>query len=227
MLDPDVGAGIVLGEAIRAQRHAIGIQRDDQNRGVCEANLELAQLATSQTTATVLTGIDDPRAGGVPGAVDLVLTGLRRADAGGHLASLANTYEMLDTVTDWIWPGGHIVIVCRPERDRHALIDGPGQIIEAARAMGLCLVDHCIALTGALVGTSHVRPRASRREIYAAARARRHREPVALTAHADVLVFGVWSRESAGSHQNHADVMSCSAASRKDLWMSTQQAVVS
>jgi len=213
VLDPDVGAGIVLCEALRGRRHAIGIHRDNRNQSVCEANLELAQLAVPRATAALLTDIDDPRAAGLPGAVDLVLTGLHRADTGGRLANLTRTYEMLDAVADWIWPGGRIAIVCRSERDRHTLVDGPGQIIEAAQSMGLRLVDHCIALTGALVGNSHVRPRASRREIQVATSARHRGEPIALTAYADVLVFDthtrtVPSQQQSSPWQDHTRVIS-------------------
>jgi len=68
VVDPDAGAGIVVCEAIRAHRHAIGIHGDNQQREVFEANLELAHLAAPHTTATVLHGADDPRAAGLPGA---------------------------------------------------------------------------------------------------------------------------------------------------------------
>lgn len=189
VLDPDAGAGIVMCEATRAHRRAIGIQGDNRQQGVCEANLELAQLTVPQATATVLTGVDDPRAADLPGAVDLVLTGIRRAAPGGHVVNLARTYEMLDAVTDWVWPDGHIVIVCRPERDRHGLVDRPDQITEAAQAMGLRLVDHCIALTGKLGGPAGIRARASRREFHAARMSRDRGRPIALNAHVDVLVF--------------------------------------
>jgi modification methylase len=191
VVDPDAGAGIVVCEAIRTHRHAIGIHGDNQQREVFEANLDLAHLATPHTTATVLRDADDPRAAGLPGAVDLVLTGLRRSAPGEHLAGLARTYELLDTIADWVWPGGHIVIVCRPERDHHRLVDGSGQIIEAAQAVGLRLVDHCIALTGKLVGDLAVHARASRQETRTAARSRECGTPVAVNAHVDVLVFGV------------------------------------
>jgi hypothetical protein len=191
VLDPDAGAGIVVCEALRTRRHAIGIHGDDQQREVFEANLELAHLAAPHTTATALRDADDPRAAGLPGAVDLVLTGLRRSAPGEYLAGLARTYELLDTVADWVRPGGHIVIVCRPERDWHGLVDAPGQITEAAQAIGLRLVDHCIALTGKLVGDLAVHARASRYETRAAARSRDYGTPFAVNAHVDVLVFGV------------------------------------
>ena len=191
VVDPDAGAGIVVCEAIRAHRHAIGIQSDKQQQEAFEANLELANLAAQHTTGTVLDSVDDPRAAGLPGAVDLVLTGLRRSAPGEHLAGLARTYQLLDTIADWVWPGGHIVIVCRPERDQHGLVDGPGQITEAAQAVGLRLVDHCIALTGKLVGDLAVHARASRYETRAAARSRDCGVPFAVNAHVDVLVFGV------------------------------------
>src|SRR5882757_9212244 len=59
VVDPDAGAGIVVCEAIRTHRHAIGIHGDNQQREVFEANLELAHLAAPHTTATVLRDADD------------------------------------------------------------------------------------------------------------------------------------------------------------------------
>jgi len=191
VLDPDAGAGIVVCEALRTRRHVIGIHADNQQHEVFEANLELANLSAPYAPATMLDGVDDPRAAGLPGAVDLVLTGLRRSAPGDRLADLARTYELLDTIADWVWPGGHIVVVCRPERDHRGLVDGPGRVTEAAQAVGLRLVDHCIALTGKLIGDLAVRPRASRYETRAAARSRDNGVPFAVNAHVDVLVFGV------------------------------------
>ncbi|GGM81025.1 hypothetical protein GCM10012275_59590 [Longimycelium tulufanense] len=79
--DPSPGPGLVLAEALRAGRHALGLATQPQWDSVLEANLDLARLAGPVGTATLLDGVDDPRATELPGAVDLVLTGLRHTPA--------------------------------------------------------------------------------------------------------------------------------------------------
>lgn len=79
--DPNPGPGLVLAEALRAGRDALGLPTEPRWESALEANLDLARLAGPVGTATLLDSVDDPRAAELPGAVDLVLTGLRHTPA--------------------------------------------------------------------------------------------------------------------------------------------------
>lgn len=186
--DPNPGPGLVLAEAVRAGRRALALPTQPRWESALEANLDLARLAGAAGRATLLDGIDDPRAADLPGAVDLVLTGLRHTPASDPSRVLVGLYEDLDAVANWVWPGGHVVVTCRPWRRRGRLVDLPGQIHEAADAVGLVPVDHCIALI-APMHEHQVRPRRS-------ARVGDHPEDTDLhgcrttqPAHLDVFVF--------------------------------------
>lgn len=102
-------------------------------------------------------------------------------------------------------PGGHVVIVARPWRERGVLVDLPGQMIACADAAGLVLTDRAVALlarlddtrtataTGAAVGACGGRARLVARASFFARhnllRARAAGAPVHLIAHEDVYVF--------------------------------------
>ncbi|MFF5985954.1 TRM11 family methyltransferase [Prauserella flavalba] len=188
--DPNPGAGIVLSEAVRTGRHAVGIQPQRRWQSACEANLDLARLAGPTGTATMLDGVDDPRAADLPGAIDLVLTGLRHTPTADPTRVLVRLYDTLNAVADWVWPGGHVIVTCRPWRRHGRLIDLPGQISDAADAIGLVPADHCIALTAPIRG-NQVRPRVVTRAVGTNDDTDAHGQPLARAAHVDVLVFRV------------------------------------
>lgn len=145
--DPDPGPGLVLAQALRAGRHAVGLQPQPHWEPVLEDNLNLARRAGAIGTATLLEGVDDPRAAGLPTAVDLVLTGLRHTPADHPSALLVDLHERLNAITEWVWPCGHVVITCRPWRRHGRLLDLPGMIREAVEATGLDPVEDWFALT--------------------------------------------------------------------------------
>lgn len=186
--DPNPGPGLVLAEALRAGRDALGLPTEPRWESALEANLDLARLAGPVGTATLLDSVDDPRAAELPGAVDLVLTGLRHTPASDPSRVLVGQYEDLDAVADWVWPGGHIVITCRPWRRHGRLLDLPGKIHDAADAIGLVPADHCVALTAPIRG-NRVRPRIVSRAGDRPENTDIHGHPTALPAHVDILVF--------------------------------------
>lgn len=145
--DPNPGPGVVLAETVRAGRHALALPTEPRWESALQANLDLARPAHNAGHATLLDGIDDPRAADLPGAIDLVLTGLRYTPASDPSQVLVGLYEDLTAIVDWIWPGGHVAITCRPWRRHGRLLDLPGTIHDAAAAVGLVPADHCIGLT--------------------------------------------------------------------------------
>lgn len=188
--DPSPGPGIVLAEAVRAGRHALALPTEDRWESALEDNLDLARLAGPVATATVLDSVDDPRAADLPGAVDLVLTGLRHTPASDPSRVLVGLYEDLDAVADWGWPGGHVVVACRPWRRRGRLLDLPGQIHDAAHAIGLVPADHCVALTAPMRG-QRVRPRLGTHADHIPENTDLHGSRTVQPAHLDILVFRV------------------------------------
>ncbi|MEV4648355.1 DNA modification methylase [Saccharopolyspora sp. NPDC049357] len=186
--DPNPGPGLVLAEALRAGRDAIGLPAEPRWESALEANLDLARLAGPVGTATLLDSVDDPRAAELPGAVDLVLTGLRHTPASDPSQVLVGLYEDLDAAADWVWPGGHIVITCRPWRRHGRLLDLPGKVGDAADAIGLVPADHCIALTAPTRG-DRVRPRIVTRAGHLPENTDIHGRTTAISAHLDVLIF--------------------------------------
>lgn len=186
--DPNPGPGLALVESIRADRHVVALSPHPRWQSALEANLDLARLAGSTGEATLLDGIDDPRAASLPGAVDLVLTGLRPTPASDPSRLLVNLYEDLGAVADWVWPGGHVIITCRPWRRRRHLVDLPGQIHDAASAVGLKSADHCVALASP-IHDYQVRARQARNRITDPRTHDIHGIPTAHPTHLDVLVF--------------------------------------
>jgi hypothetical protein len=85
-------------------------------------------------------------------------------------------------------PGGVIVVVARPWRRDHFLVDLPGQTIQAGQAAGLNLIAcrravHAAARDGRLV------PHHSFFQLHVARASRRKGIPVALIQHDDIAVF--------------------------------------
>ncbi|RKT86435.1 hypothetical protein SAMN05421805_10676 [Saccharopolyspora antimicrobica] len=187
--DPNPGPGVVLAEAVRTGRDAVGLPTQPRWESALEANLDLARLAGATGTTTLLDSVDDPRATELPGAVDLVLTGLRHAPSSDPSQILVELYEDLDAVADWVWPGRHIVITCRPWRHRGRLLDLPDKIHDAANAIGLVPTEHCVALTAPMRG-NQIRPRITRVRSHPES-FDHHGRPTAFPVHIDVLIFQV------------------------------------
>lgn len=135
--DPNPGLGIVLAETVHAGRHALALPTEPRWESTMQANLDLARLVHNAGHATLLKGADDPRDADLPGAIDLVLTGLRHTPASDPSQVLVGLYEDLNAIADWIWPGGHVVITCRPWCCHGCLVDLAGAIHEAVDAVGL------------------------------------------------------------------------------------------
>ncbi|WP_435158215.1 DNA modification methylase [Amycolatopsis sacchari] len=186
--DPDPGPGLVLAEAIRVGRHAVGLQPDPRWESVLEDNLDLARLAGAKGAATLLGSVDDPRAAELPAAIDLVLTGLRHTPADNPSVLLVDLHERLNAINDWVWPGGHVVITCRPWRRHGRLLDLPGMIHEAVEATGLDPVEDCVALAAPVRG-NQVRPRVVTRSGRGPDAADLRHRSAARPAHIDVFVF--------------------------------------
>ncbi|PZS12477.1 MAG: DNA modification methylase [Pseudonocardiales bacterium] len=202
VLDPDAHAGVVPTEALRAGRHGVGAHHDGRWRRVCTANLDRARADATTGTVTLLDGLDDPNAARLPGAIDLVLTALRPcpdSDPTRLMAALAYT---LDTVADWVWPGGHIVITCQPWHRHGRLVDLPGQTRRIADGIGLLPVDHCVALTGPIRG-QHVHARATGHPSPPRGNGRGC-TPLAVPVHIDVLVFRVTTHTPSASPRHAA-----------------------
>ncbi|MEV0700081.1 DNA modification methylase [Saccharopolyspora sp. NPDC050389] len=134
--DPNPGSGLLLAEVVRAGRKALGLLPTQvQWESFLEANL--ARLTGSVGTAALLDSADDPRAAELPGAIDFVLTDLRHTPECDPSQVLVDLYEDLDAVADWVWPGAHIVVTCRPWRRRGHLLDLHSEIHDVADAIGL------------------------------------------------------------------------------------------
>lgn len=186
--DPNPGPGLALAEALRAGRHVLGLTTQPECASAPEANLNLAQATGPVGTTTLLTDADDPRARELPDAVDLVVTGLRHTTASDPNHVLAELYEDLNAVADWVWPGGHLVITCRPWRRHGRLLDLSGRIHDIAESIGLISAGHCIALTAPPSG-NRARPRIVNRTRTLPDSTNFHGHPTAQPAHLDVLAF--------------------------------------
>lgn len=147
--DPDPGPGLVLAEALRAGRHAVGLRPPPPWEPILGDTLDLARLARAGAGArvTVLEGVEDPRAAALPAPVDLVLTGLRHTPAEHPSERVVDLYERLTAVIEWVWPGGHVVITCRPWCRRGRLLDLAAMIQEAAAVAGLDSVEDGLVLS--------------------------------------------------------------------------------
>jgi len=198
VLDPDCGAGTVLTEALRADRHALGLTARTRWWTLARANVTAAKTAGAWRDGSVLDArpkvLATVRAAGLIGRVGLALTSLRTAPdrATGPdrdpvesvLADLATTLLYCEPL---LRSGGHVAVVARPlRRSDGSLVDLTTPLLAAGTSAGLAPVERCIALTAGLRGSRLV-TRASLAERRAAARA--VGAPTALTAHHEVLVF--------------------------------------
>lgn len=204
VLDPDCGAGTVLVEALRAGRHAVGLTRQRRWWTLARANLSAAKHDGATTDGMVL---DRPLAAVPPsqttaltGAVDLVLTSWRHPapdpstdpDTSSPTPGTGRE-DRLATLLTWcrplLAPGGHVVVVARPRRRGGYLLDGPGQVIAAARTARLVPVARHVALLAELHdGRVHLEASLAQRRAVAAHQ-RTTKQPIALSVHHEVIVF--------------------------------------
>jgi modification methylase len=192
VVDPDCGAGTVLVEALRCGRHAVGVARGRPWWALTRANLTAAKRDGATTDGMVL---PTTLATDMAGTADLVLTAWRhpadRASSGGEdrEAPVSRLAAMLTWSRNVLKPGGHLVIVTRPQRRHGYLLDAPGHIHRAALAARLAPVARCIALTVPIRnGRLVLKPTTAQRS--AVARAERHTgQPIAMSAHHDVQIF--------------------------------------
>lgn len=203
VLDPDCGAGTVLVEALRADRHAFGLTTRTSWWTLARANITAAKAAGARCDGSVLdtrpAALATVRAVGLAGRVGLILTALRTTpeapkerasdpdcDPDSAITALAITLTYCESL---LRSGGHLAVVARPLRQPDgSLVDLTTPLIAAGTSAGLTLVDRCVALTAGLRGNRLV-TRASLAERRAAARARAAGTPTTLTAHHEVLVF--------------------------------------
>jgi SAM-dependent methyltransferase len=200
VLDPDCGAGTVLTEALHAGRHAFGLTVDSRFWTLARANITAAKRDGAWRDGSVLDAspqlLATVRAAGLLGRVGLILTTLRTSVGHGEpdsdtamAAGLDELEAALSHSAPLLRPGGHVVVVARPRRERDGtLMDLPTRIVAAGQSAGLTPVERCVALVAGLRG-DRVMTRASFAERQTAARARTAGAPTALVAHAEVIVF--------------------------------------
>ncbi|BCL28494.1 DNA methyltransferase [Streptomyces aurantiacus] len=203
VLDPDCGAGTVLTEALRSDRHAIGLTSQPRWWPVARANITAAKYDGATPDGMVLDhspALAATRLAGMSGHLALILTALRptasahQSGRPGHVetesdAPVGRLQQALIECQPLLRSGGHIVVTVRPHRQRGRLLDLAGHAHEAARAAGLMPVDRCVALLAELRGDRLLVPAsmAQRRSVARHERATGH--PVTLPAHHDVLIF--------------------------------------
>ncbi|WP_370934622.1 DNA methyltransferase [Amycolatopsis sp. cg13] len=202
VVDPSCGAGTVLTEALRAGRHALGLTPAAPWWALARGNITAAKTAGAWCDGSVFDArpraLGTVRAAGLIGRAGLVLTALRtetdhRKDA--ERESFESVLSRFATTLHYCEPllhtGGRLVVVTRPRRNPDgALVDLTTPIAAAATAAGLALVERCLALTAELRG-SRLLPRSSIADRRAASRTDAAGEPTTLTAHHEVLVFGL------------------------------------
>ena len=106
----------------------------------------------------------------------------------GRAALLDGITAVLAGCVPLLKPGGIIVVVARPWRRDHFLIDLPGQTITAGLAAGLNLVA-CRRAVHAAVRDGRLVPHHSFFQLHVARASRRKGIPVSLTQHDDIAVF--------------------------------------
>ncbi len=196
VLDPDCGAGTTVVEALRCGRHAIGVTGRRRWWRLARTNVTATKAQGAITDGMVL--ILDRRSGtaaataGLTGRVGLLLTTLRLTDSDSDIdTAVERVRRLLAQYRPLLRPGGHVVIVCSPQRHavRQDVLDLPGQIVAAGSAAGLAPIARCQALTAAIRrGRTHTRATFAQRQVAARAEcALGH--PVTLPAHDTVLVF--------------------------------------
>jgi modification methylase len=148
VVDPDCGAGTVVVEALRCGRHAVGIAHGRRWWALTRANLTAAKHHGAVTDGMVL---PSTRAVDLTGTADLVLTAWRpTASLTSSDGEIRHTRlaRMLACSRSLLKPGGHLVIVTRPQRRHGYLLNAPGGLLHrAARAAHLAPIARCIALT--------------------------------------------------------------------------------
>lgn len=160
VLDPDCTAGVVLTEAIRTGRHAIGIAPDPYWWERARAAVTIAKRRGAPGDGTVLDQLPDLRYWiGLP-RVDLVLTAIHPRSATGPGDPLPDGPEPVHErpAADWLDAplsqyatlprlGGRLVIVIPPNSTGSPPTDLAVRIIAAARRAGLQPVERAAALT--------------------------------------------------------------------------------
>lgn len=191
VVDPDCGAGTVAVEALHCRRHAVGVARGRRWWTLARTNITAAKRQGAVADGMVL---PTSRAQDLTGTADLVLTAWRHPadlapDGDGRGTGDARLAEMLTWCRAVLKPGGHLVVVARPQRRHGYLLDAPGHIHRAAMAVRLAPAGRCIALTVPLRdGQLLIKPTtAQQRSVARAERLAGH--PITLTAHHDVLIF--------------------------------------
>jgi modification methylase len=188
VLDPDCGAGTTLIEALRSGRHAVGATADRRSWEIARANITTAKHAGAVGDGTVLAGSSRMLTGtagaGLTGRVALVLTTIRhhRGGARRSTAAVDNLAETLSHCLPTMRPGAHVVIAARPQRAGGELVDLPGLILAAGRAVGLRPAHRRVALT-AKARSATVAPDSRTRH------SRCRMTPVMRVAHHDIVVF--------------------------------------
>ncbi|MBV9163799.1 MAG: hypothetical protein JO281_20115 [Pseudonocardiales bacterium] len=228
VLDPDCGTGTVLVEALRAGRHTVGLTTSDRRWNITRANLTATKLIGAWPDASVLDAyprmLTTPRAAGLTGRVDLVLTTLRhhptgRADPGEAGPGLSRLAQTLTACIPLLRPTAHVIITIRRRRSRGILEDLPSAVLTAGHTAGLIPLQRCIALTTPLRGTllTQTAPHPPKTTI-----------PISLTAHHDVLIFGAPEhravrRRQERPHPRHADTDSTADSAPGCEWVPRQQ----
>jgi len=195
--DPDCGAGTVLVEALRAQRHALGRPRGRGWRGLARGNITAAQRAGALADGMLLSshspGWSRARTAGIAGQVRLVLTALRvhsnPASAVGVDAGVTRVAVALARVVPLLHPDGHVIITVPPVLHSDGTVpDTAGPLLTATHELGLIAVGRCVAVTAHVRG-DRLYTRAGLDERRAAHRAHRAGRTVCLAAHHDVWIF--------------------------------------
>ncbi|WP_187351872.1 TRM11 family methyltransferase [Allosaccharopolyspora coralli] len=185
--DPQPGPGLVLAEAIRAGRHALGVKPGPDWVSALEGNLDHARLAGPVGTVHLLNTLDDPHTDGIPTPIDLLVTGVH--PAAQRLAdAMIQLTDALGPIARWVRPGGFVVLASRPWRHEHTLLDMPRLLCRTATTIGFTPVEHCVALT-APMRDNQIRPRSRTRSGQRTEHRDPHGRPTAQPTHLDVLVF--------------------------------------
>ncbi|MFC4003041.1 DNA methyltransferase [Prauserella oleivorans] len=202
VLDPDCGAGTTIAEALRGDRHAIGLTADPTWWSVARANIAAVKAAGAAVDGMVLVmqrgpaTVPSAHAAGLADRIDLVVSALRpdtqqddQSAASDGAAAIERFTDLLAACRRLLRRGGHVVIATAPIRRDGELLDVCGPLQSAALACGLTPIERCVALTARL--------KHGRVVTHASLPSRRQRTPthgpsghqICLPAHHDVLVF--------------------------------------
>ncbi|GAA5141784.1 TRM11 family SAM-dependent methyltransferase [Pseudonocardia adelaidensis] len=107
----------------------------------------------------------------------------------GHHRLLVGFTRILTAATEFLQPGGHVVITVRPWREHAELIDLPAQITTCGEAAGLIPVQRCVALLGRITEHGHLVAQGSFFQRDFITKQRRAGLPLHLIAHEDVIVL--------------------------------------